>query len=244
MRSLSAAQLLQVWEQGMREHPVDRALTLLSTCCDESRNELAGLSIGRRDARLFELYELLFGPEMEAFAQCPECGEPLEYRLSVRDMRLSVPDQQQPLYLEFGATSMRLRLPDSTDLRATSQAHNVDNARKILLERCVVAGDGQEVNSDSWTDDMVEKVASFLGQADPQAETLIDLSCCACRHAWQLLLDIEGFLWIKISTLARRFLREVHALACAYGWREEDILALSAMRRQAYLEMAGSWATF
>lgn len=244
MRSLSAAQLLQVWEQGMSEHPVDRALTLLSACCDESRKELAGLSIGRRDARLFELYELLFGPEMEAFTQCPQCGELLEYRLSVRDMRLDVPDQQQPLCLEFGASSMHLRLPDSTDLRAASRAHSVDTARKILLERCVVADHGQEVSSDFWTDDIIEQVASFLRQADPQAETLIDLSCCACRHAWQLLLDIEGFLWIKISTLARRLLREVHALACAYGWREQDILALSAVRRQAYLEMAASWATF
>jgi hypothetical protein len=31
----------------------------------------------------------------------------------------------------------------------------------------------------------------------------------------------------------------VDALARAYGWRESDILALSAPRRRAYLELTG-----
>jgi hypothetical protein len=32
-------------------------------------------------------------------------------------------------------------------------------------------------------------------------------------------------------------LREVHILASAYGWREDDILAMSPARRRIYLEM-------
>ena len=33
-------------------------------------------------------------------------------------------------------------------------------------------------------------------------------------------------------------LRDVHGLAAAYGWREEDVLRLSPTRRQIYLELA------
>jgi hypothetical protein len=33
--------------------------------------------------------------------------------------------------------------------------------------------------------------------------------------------------------------REVHRMASAYGWREADILAMSAFRRQRYLELIG-----
>jgi hypothetical protein len=33
-------------------------------------------------------------------------------------------------------------------------------------------------------------------------------------------------------------LYDVHALASAYGWREADVLAMSPMRRQVYLELA------
>jgi hypothetical protein len=32
-------------------------------------------------------------------------------------------------------------------------------------------------------------------------------------------------------------MREVHRLARVYGWREADILSMSASRRQFYLEM-------
>lgn len=244
MRSLSAAQLIEVWERGMNEHSIDRALTLLSACCDESRTALADLSIGRRDARLIEVYERLFGPELEAFAQCTACGERLEYRLSTRE--LSLPAQEpEPLTVEVENTSFHLRLPNSADLRAASRARDLEGARRILLERCVVETLGpHEANLDAWPDATVEKISCCLAAADPQSETLIDLTCCACRHGWQVLLDIEGFLWAKISALARRLLREVHALARAYGWREHDILAMSAVRRQAYLEMAGAWPTF
>ena len=44
----------------------------------------------------------------------------------------------------------------------------------------------------------------------------------------------------ELATQAKRLLREVHFLARAYGWREADILAMSARRRQAYLEMVGA----
>jgi hypothetical protein len=67
---------------------------------------------------------------------------------------------------------------------------------------------------------------------------LLDFICPVCGHAGQTLFDIAGYLWEEIRTQAQRLLHEVHALARAYGWREGDILALSAARRRAYLEMA------
>jgi hypothetical protein len=99
---------------------------------------------------------------------------------------------------------------------------------------------GIPVPPETLAESAVERVASLLAEADPQAETLIDLTCCACHHRWQVLLDIENFLWVKIQALAKRLLREVHALARAYGWREVDILAMSSVRRHGYLEMAGA----
>ncbi len=246
MRSLSASELIEVWERGSGEHPVDRALTLLSACSQETRQELAALSIGRRDARLLEIYERLFGPAIEAFAQCPKCGERLEYRMSTRELALPPAEKEIPLILETAEASLRLRLPNSLDLRAVSECADAEVARKMLLERCVVEASqgGTGVQLQTLPESTVEKIASCLAEADPQAETLIDLTCCACRHCWQVTLDIENFLWVKINALAKRLLREVHALARAYGWREHDILALSSLRRQAYLEMAGSWPTF
>jgi hypothetical protein len=241
MRSLSASQLMDAWEGASGQHPVDRALTLLSACSGESRQELAALSIGRRDARLLDLYERLFGATLDAFAECPQCGEALEYGLSTHDLLTASPESGVPLLLETGDAVWRLRLPDSFDLRAASECSSVEQARKALLQKCVVERGLPEMPLDELPESMVERIASRLAEADPQAETLVDLTCCACRHAWQVLFDIEVFLWVKIGAMVRRLIREVDALARAYGWREHDILALSAVRRQAYLEMVGSW---
>jgi hypothetical protein len=53
------------------------------------------------------------------------------------------------------------------------------------------------------------------------------------------LFDMPAYFWSEIQMGARRLLQEVHALASAYGWRESEILMLSAARRRAYLEMVG-----
>jgi hypothetical protein len=240
MRSLSAAELVQAWERGCRQHPVDRALTLLSAWSAESRDALAALSIGRRDALLLEMYEQLFGPALDAFAECPQCGDPLEYRLSTRDL-LTAPSADATAGDVVLACdgALRLRLPNSLDLRAASQCADLAAARRTLLERCVVATprEGTAAPVTELPEALIEQGAVCLAAADPQAEMLIDLRCPACRHPWQVLLDVESFLWAKVSVLAKRLLREVHVLALAYGWREADILALSATRRQIYLDM-------
>jgi hypothetical protein len=241
MRTLSAAELLEAWERGSRQHPVDRALTLLTVWSAETWDALAVLSVGRRDALLLQMYQELFGPALDAFAECPQCGAPLEYRLSTRDL-LATPSRAEPpaeVTVSDGASWLRLRPPNCLDLRAVAQCVDLTAARRSLLERCVVAAahDGTAVPVAELPAALVERAAACLAAADPQAELLIDLRCPACRHPWQVLLDIESFLWAKVSALAKRLLREVHVLAQAYGWREADILALSATRRQLYLEM-------
>ncbi len=221
---------------------MERALTLLSACCGDEPQELATLSLGRRDARLLEIYRRLFGPAIDAFAQCPQCGERLEYRMSVSELLLPPGDEHgAELLVETEQASLRLRLPNSLDLRAISESVDPGAARKMLLERCITPVEGENgIEVETLSQDTLEKIATSLSHADPQADMLIDLTCCACRHAWQVILDIETFLWVKINALARRLLREVDALARAYGWPEHDILSLSAVRRQAYLEMAAS----
>ena len=243
----SNSDLIALWERGTGEHPVDRALMLLSVCCpSEPHEELARLSIGARDARLLEIYERLFGPALAAFAHCPACNEPLEYTLSTCELTASVsyPIDPAPLTLDDGSLSLRLRLPNSLDLRAVSACTEPELAVKMLTECCIVEAnlEGQPVPPADLPPHITETISSALAAADPGAEMLIDLRCAACSHAWQVTLDIERFLWSKISATVKRLLRDVHALASAYGWREPDILAMSAVRRQTYVEMA--WPTF
>jgi hypothetical protein len=66
MRGLSDQQILQVWERGQQQHPLDRALTLLAFALPESPWEtLSQLSIGQRDALLLRLRQQMLGDDME-----------------------------------------------------------------------------------------------------------------------------------------------------------------------------------
>src|SRR5438105_12922176 len=49
MHTLSAQQLIHLWEVGLNQHPLDRALTILTTVFPgTTRNTLASLTVGQR----------------------------------------------------------------------------------------------------------------------------------------------------------------------------------------------------
>ncbi len=90
MEALSARRLLNLWERGLWEGPIDRGLTLWQAACpDASREALSTLQIGRRDASLLDLREQLFGPRMVTVVQCPRCGGELELVFDVDEIRIT-----------------------------------------------------------------------------------------------------------------------------------------------------------
>jgi len=244
MRRFSTQELLRAWEVGETQHPVDRALTLLSNAWpDLTRDELASLSIGQRDGRLLDLREDTLGPNLNATARCTRCAERLEFMVPVADLRvLSEPDDsgQETYGVITDGLELRFRLPNSRDLAASLGCREPTSARKLLAQRCVlgVRRNGEDVDVEELSAEALSGLAHEMADCDPQAEVLLDLHCLACDHGWREPFDILGFFWSELSAQANRLLREVDALARAYGWREADILGLSARRRQFYLEMA------
>ena len=81
-------------------------------------------------------------------------------------------------------------------------------------------------------------MARRIAEADPLAEVILDARCTSCGHEWPLLFEIAEYFWREVSAEATRLLDQVGELARVFGWREQDILAMSAWRRRHYLEMA------
>lgn len=234
MVTLSGAALLQVWEQCQHLHPVDRAVRLLAAGCpDLPPAEIAELSIGQRDARLLALHEDIFGPELDSAADCPECGERLEFAFETATIRAEPPSSAPSHVIYCDGRSVGVRRLNSYDLAAAAAVPSPEEGRRLLAERCLVDADGVDLS-----DDLLTNVADALADMDPQAEILLDLACPSCGRTWQLAFDIVSYLWREISAEALRLLQQVHTLARAYGWREADILSMSAARRHAYIEMS------
>jgi hypothetical protein len=244
MRQVTAAELLTVWEQGREESVSRRALRLLRAILpDRNENELADLPIGQRDGFLLDLREQVFGSQLVCVCNCPFCGERLEIEFQAGDIR-AVPDGAfvLPLTCTVEGIDLCFRLPTTRDLLAVEALTDPADIQRELRARCLLSAQrkGDAADIGALPPAALEGMEAQIARCDPQAEIRLPLVCAACGQSWKELFDIVVFLWTEIEAWARRTLREIHLLASAYGWREADILTLSAWRRQHYLEMVGS----
>jgi hypothetical protein len=237
----SAQTLLTTWEQGLRLPPVYRALLLLSSAYSETQEQLAQLSIGERNQRLLLLRQKLFGATAEAVVACPMCSESLEFTLPLSNFIGSnltgeASNNAESSSFRSGSYAMNFRLLNSLDLLALSQ---LTDSREVLLGRCLsgVQRKGKSIGTKDLPENVIAELGKEMAKADPGAVTELKLECPACNHTWTSIFDIASFLWRELDHWAKHMLLAIHRLASAYGWREEDILKMSAWRRQVYLEM-------
>lgn len=243
MRALSASELLNVWERGKDKTSVNQALLLLAAACPEtSVDQLAKLSLGQRDKRLLTLREWIFGSQLPCSTVCPGCRERLELVFNVADIRSTSKDEPAgEISANITDYELRFRLPCSHDIEAITDCKDASSAQKQLLDRCLLTihHDGEKISTDKLPADVEAEIIDRMAKTDLQADVLLDLSCPSCEHKWRMVFDIVSFFWSEITAWAYRIMREVHALALAYGWSESDILSMSSWRRQFYLEMIG-----
>jgi hypothetical protein len=179
---------------------------------------------------------------MEAVAVCPQCGGRLDVTLNATEMRCGgAQETEAEIALTVAGYELQFRLPNSEDLAALNRS-DADQARGRLLGRCLlsVQRNGTPVAPDRLPEEVVDAASERMARADPLADIQLALSCPLCSHRWRAAFDIVSFLWREIESMAGRLLRDVHALASAYGWHEKDILALSPVRRQFYLTLIGT----
>jgi hypothetical protein len=237
---LLAPDLLKVWEDSQTVHPLDKALNLLCAAFpDTARERLAELSIGERDAYLLKLRVLTFGSKLNCFAECPACEEQLEFVVQIEDLLLLSESNEKEHEFEMDGIFVQYRMPNSLDLAEVGNCEDLDTARSLLVQRCIVqvTRDGSSENWSELPALIKTKLAEHMAKQEPQADIELTLNCPACAHNWQTVFDIVSYFWTEINAEARRLLYDIHILALAYGWRESDILAMSETRRLFYLGM-------
>lgn len=229
------AGVLAMWERGQRAAPLQRALLLLQFALPErTPEELARLSIGRRDRALTRLRQAWFGSAFDGHVDCPKCGERLgvEIDLPARE------EDPSPAADFVSAEGLRFRAPDSRDLAAVSDAATTEEAVRRLLRRCCTSAPGQVPTE--WSAEQIQEADAGFAALEAEEELCIDFTCATCGHPWQSVLDPACVLWEEVEAHAIQLLHTVHRLATAYGWSEPEILALPAPRRAAYLQLAES----
>lgn len=241
MNPLSAKEILELWEWGQDKHPLDRAYALLGIACpDLPVEQLQSLTIGQRNSRLLLLREMTLGPLLKGLAVCDQCGASLEFSIAVSAIRRPEPEERE-YNLVVKDITIRFRAVNSLDLAAIVGIVDVGEARLRLIEHCLIAADqdGKSLSAAELPESTLGVLMDVMTERDPQAEIRFQLTCAACGHRWSALFDIVSFFWTELEARAGRLLSEVNTLARVYGWREADILAMSEIRRHAYLELVG-----
>jgi len=229
MRALSSSDVLDLWERGSRLHSLDRGLIVLGAVLPETPFEsLADWPLGRRNGALAEFHCSVFGPSLQGWISCPQCGEKLEFQMDGRALLDGPPPSEKVVVRGYS-----FHVPTSRDVARAAVETDSRLGALRLLESCCL----DEVDSPVWSDEDLEEVGEQMALADAMAETRLKFDCPKCSGEWEDTLDIVTFLWAEIEVRAKRLLREIHTLAAVYGWTEKEILSLSELRRSTYLEM-------
>ncbi|MEU2030799.1 hypothetical protein [Nocardia amamiensis] len=218
------AQLLDAWEAASSAPHVARGAVLA---------ECAGLDgaldrpVGEVAALTARLHSALFGAAAAGLLRCGACATDL-------DCTMPLP-QSMPQERDRVVDGLVVRAPSVRDLLAVRTTSDPATA---LFARCVRDDEGRGVDPgtlDAQSRARAEDAAEELAGA---AATVLRTRCPDCGADVSALLDPAELLWQRVAATVPRLLAEVAELAAAYRWSEADILALSVVRRRAYLELA------
>jgi hypothetical protein len=190
-----------------------------------------GQSLAHRDAALLRLHLDRFGPELVGAVDCPACGDQLELRLAIADV-LPAALPEHALRVEHDGFDVQFRLPARDDLLAADDERG-------LAERCVVTArrvvDGAAVPASALPASVLAAMGDAMALTHPAAALHVAGACPACGAVSTASLDVGAFVAARVRVDALRLIDEVDALARAYGWTEDDVLAVPRSRRRRYL---------
>lgn len=232
MQALPGSTLLALWERGATLHPIDRcALLAAAARPDWPADDVADQPLGAVNASLLRLREAHFGSRIGAHADCPVCGQRLSFELDIGALLQPPVAPPGPEALTAGR---RLRPPSLRDLAAVANARDATEAAQQLRVRCALDADASAPDDDTLAD-----IDGVLEALDPQCDLALALTCPDCGHTGSAQLDPGALLWDELSASAQALLADVHHLASAYGWTEDQVLSLGPVRRAHYLSLVG-----
>jgi len=184
-------------------------------------------------AALDELCERT-GPTLATVLECPACGQVLDVPLDLEALASSAQtahDEGDPLErrVVWESGEVVVRAPTTSDVL---DALTAPDPARHLRERCETWPPGADT-----TADVRARVARAADDLTGLAGATVRSSCPGCGRDVSADVDVVDLLTERVTEQARALLIEIAELAAAYGWSQESVLAMSPVRRRAYLDL-------
>jgi hypothetical protein len=196
----------------------------------------AGLPATDLDAAALVIRRSWIGEVIRADARCPGpgCRERIDVSFGIEDYLRhhrprrprSVTDGGGEGWLTLTGAAVRFRLPTVADLLAVASCNE---PAEELCGRCIDAPELPPA--------LARRLDRALSALAPNLDDLLGGSCPACGHQVTMRFDPVGYTLAELRQAFSGIHLETHALASAYGWPEEAILALPRSRRRRYASL-------
>lgn len=231
----------------------ERATALLARCVvrlgdveSPGVTAVRNLALGTREGLLLEVRRMTFGETIECMQKCPACQEIMVFDLRVEDLLQLGAVRPRERYEEVFLTNgmefrIVFRVPTGADLEAAAavpRGHSAEGV-KVLLTRCIeeVGRGGDPVEPSDLPPALVDRLSERMSELDLLAEIRMPLVCPKCGHTFDSFFDSGEYLLRELETWQKKLYHDVHRIALAYHWREEDILRMKPRKRKIYLDL-------
>ena len=126
-------------------------------------------------------------------------------------------------WFTLAGEAVRFRIPTVADLLAAASG---DRPGEMLSGRCVEAPE--------LSRPLARRLDRALNPLAPSLDDLLGGRCPACGHEVTMRFDPLAYTLTELRNAFSGIHLETHALASAYGWPEDAILALPRSRRRRY----------
>lgn len=174
------------------------------------------------------------GEAVAVVARCPGCDEELEVELTREELLDAEHRATTTVTFEGRRGPVVLRRPTGADQLRWLETSYPD---ELAANRAIVASLVVERASDEDLGDLLQRIDEELASCDPLVGGEIEIRCFSCDATSKHPVDVVSRVLARCVTLQRRLVEAVHQLASAYGWTEDQVLALSPRRRAEYLAL-------
>lgn len=190
-----------------------------------------GLSVGDRQYLVRQLAAHLGRDRVWLHRPCAACGALMDVPVTQSAMPVKPAGEGYPSRaFRLGGRPVRLRAPTGEDQEKLCNLPE-DDALRAWVDLLVECEGGPAPAG--WTPAELAQIEAWIEEISPEVSLAAEAICPSCGAPGRVEVDP----YLCLAPGPGHLLEEIHSLAMAYHWSEEEILDLPRARRRHYLAL-------